>query len=143
MVNELDLKLIRELQNDSKQKNTVLGQRLGLSEATVRRRVANLAKEGMVKFTVMLIPEKLGLSVSAVIAFGVEPSKIEQVAEAIAAMDVFYSVSIISGPYDIMASGYFESVEKIYDLIKNDIGKIKGITRIETMIILKRKKRAY
>ena len=143
MVDEIDFKLIRELQRDSRQKNTLLAQKLGLSEPTVRRRVQNLIKKGMVKFTVILNPEQLGLPVSANLGFGVEPSKIDQVADQIAAMDIFYSVAIVAGEYDVVASGYFKSLEDIYELISNEIGKIEGITKINTMIFLKRKKRAY
>jgi Lrp/AsnC family transcriptional regulator for asnA, asnC and gidA len=143
MPDEIDFKLIRELQQDSRQKNTILAQKLGLSEPTVRRRVANLIRKEMVKFTVILNPEKLGFPVSANISFGVEPSKIDQVADQIAAIDFFYAVSVVAGAYDVIASGYFKSLEHIYELIGNEIGKIEGINRINTMIILKRRKRAY
>jgi Lrp/AsnC family transcriptional regulator for asnA, asnC and gidA len=143
MADEIDFKLIRQLQKDSRQKNTILARKLGLSEPTVRRRIANLIKNGMVKFTVILNPEQAGFPVSANISFGVELDKIDKVANQIAAMDAFYAVSVVVGTYDVVASGYFKSLDQIYELIMNKIGKIKGINRINTMIILKRKKRAY
>ena len=141
--NEIDFRLIRELQNDSRQKHTALAKKLGLSESTVRRRIARLARKNMVRFTVFLIPESLGFLVSANIGCNVKPSKIDEVADQIASLDIFYSVSIVAGRYDIMASGYFKSVDHVYEVIRKEIVAIKGIERVETLIILKRKKRAY
>jgi Lrp/AsnC family transcriptional regulator, regulator for asnA, asnC and gidA len=143
MLDELDFKLIHALQQDSRQSNLVLAEKLGVSESTVRRRTAMLIENDIVKFTVFINPEQAGFPVTANILFHVKPDKIEEVSTKIAEIDAFYSVSVVTGPYDVVAAGYFRSVDAIYDLIRNQVGKIEGIVKVETGVILKRKKRAY
>jgi len=143
MPDEMDLKLIRELQNDSRQINTEVAAKLGISESTVRRRIVNLVRKGMVKFTVIINPEALGFPLSAHMAFQIQPDKIEEVAGKIAAIDALYSVSVVAGRWDIVTSGYFRSMGEIYKLVSDELGKIQGIIKTETMIILQRTKREY
>lgn len=143
MLDDLDFSLIHELQYDSRQSNLILAEKLGISESTVRRRTAILIEKDIVKFTVFINPEQAGFPVTANILFHVKPDKIDEVSTKIAEIDSFYSVSVISGPYDVVASGYFKSVEAIYELIRSRVGKIEGVIKVETAIILKRKKRAY
>lgn len=140
---ELDLRLIRELQKDSRQTTTMLAERLGVSEPTVRRRMNYLKHNEMVKFTVIINPERLGLPVSATLLFRVDPSKLDEISDRLAEFDEFYSVIVTTGNYDIVVSGYFPSVDAIYEIMKNDISGIEGVNSVNTMVVLKRKKRAY
>ncbi len=142
--NEFDLKLVRELRQDSRQSNTALAQKLGVSEATVRRHLQNLVKNDVIRFTAVVYdPKALGFQVAAFMEFSVDPIRIDKISDQLTLIESLYSVSVVAGGSDILASGYFKSVTDIYDLITNNISKIKGINKIETMIILKRKKREY
>src|SRR5260221_14274758 len=140
---ELDFRLIRQLQNNSRQTTTMLAERLGVSEPTVRRRLNYLRNNDLVKFTVIINPERLGLLVSATLLFRVEPSHLDEIASRLAEFDEFYSVIVTTGNYDIVVSGYFTSVDAIYEMIKQNLSTIQGVTGIQTMIVLRRKKRAY
>ena len=143
MVDETDFKLIRELQHDSRQNYTKMAEKLGLSESTVRRRVTKLAKNNMVTFTIFLNPEALGFPISAVIGCNARPKNIDQIADKLAQIDFLYSVAIVAGRYDIITSGYFKSVDHVYEVIREQITSISGIEKVETLIMLKRKKREY
>ena len=143
MPDDMDMRLIHELQKDSRQSNLALAEKLGVSEATIRRRVANLIEKDIVKFTVFINPEQAGFPVSALISFHVDPSKIDETSEKLTKIEALYSVSVVSGSSDVVASGYFKSVEAIYELLNNEIKAIEGISRVETGVILKRLKRAY
>lgn len=140
---DLDIRLIRELQNDSRQTTTMLAEHLGVSEPTVRRRMNYLRNNEMIKFTVIINPERLGLPVSATLLFRVDPSKLDEISDRLAKLDEFYSVIVTTGNYDIVVSGYFTSVDAIYDIMKNEISGIEGVNSVNTMVVLKRKKRAY
>jgi DNA-binding Lrp family transcriptional regulator len=140
---ELDVRLIRELQADSRQTTTMLAESLGVSEPTVRRRMNYLKNNEMVKFTVIINPERLGLPVSATLLFSVDPSKVDEISDRLSKFDEFYSVIVTTGNYDIVVSGYFTSVDAIYEILKNDINTIDGVNSVNTMVVLKRKKRAY
>ena len=143
MPDEIDFRLIRELQKDSRQKNTDIAEKLGLSEATVRRRVENLINQGMVNFTIILNPEAAGFNVSAFMAFQVQPQKIAEIAVKLAEINSFYSISVTTGSQDIVASAYFTSVHDIYRIVNDQLKTIDGITKIETSVIVERIKRAY
>jgi len=143
MVDETDFRLIRELQRDSRQNYTKMAEKLGLSESTVRRRVTKLAVNNMVTFTIFLNPEALGFPISAIIGCNVRPKDIDQVADKLSQIDFLYSVAIVAGRYDIITSGYFKSVDHVYEVIREQVTTINGIEKVETIIMLKRKKREY
>lgn len=143
MIDELDLKIIRELQKNSRQTNAELAGKLNTSEATVRRRVKRLLDEGKIRLGAVLNPQAMGYQTAAVIGFDVEPKKIEEVANKLASLDPFYSVSVISGQHDVMTAGYFGSIDELYDFIKTTLSQIEGVTGIDTSVILSWKKRLY
>lgn len=64
-IDEIDRRIIRELQRDAGLSQAVLAERVGASAASVWRRVRNLEKEGVLGATVRLAnAERLGRSVN-------------------------------------------------------------------------------
>ena len=64
-LDEIDLRIVRELQRDAGLSQAALAERVGASAASVWRRVRNLEKEGVLGATVRLAnAERLGRSVN-------------------------------------------------------------------------------
>ena len=72
---------------------------LGVSEGTVRRRLANLLSDHIIRVVAIAEPEQLGYHTSAFIGLQVDPARVEAVATELASLGETEHVSITTGAY--------------------------------------------
>src|SRR5215469_11790678 len=77
----LDSLLFQHLQADGRMPYSELGRKLGVSEVTVRRRVARLIENGVFTVTAVADPRLLGLDQMAWTALSVHPGAASRIAE--------------------------------------------------------------
>lgn len=142
-MNDKDLQLICELQEDPRKQNTVLAERLGMSEASVRRHIADLVASKAVIPTVITNPSKLGYRIRAFISLEVEVAHIDAVAKKLAKYAELPYVVVCAGSKDILAYGVFTSNDHLSKFVSTELGAIEGIINIETILELKCLKFTY
>ena len=140
-MDEIDLKLIDVLQIDGRASNTEMAKKLGISEATVSRRIHNLISSGTITITAVPEPYKIGYKTMAFIGVNVQLSEINNVAKKLAAYSQVHYVGLCSGSTDIFAWVLFRSPEELSDFVTNELAAIPGIIRTDTIIQLKLLKR--
>ncbi|TAK36994.1 MAG: Lrp/AsnC family transcriptional regulator [Chloroflexota bacterium] len=142
-IDELDRRIIVELQNDARQSDVRIAGLVGTSQASVRRRIARMIDENIIR--IMAIPNqwKLGFTIAAAIGIKAEPIRLVQVSEALARMDRVHIVSITTGPFDILIWVSLRSSEDLYDFLTAKLSLISGIVGSETMIVLDLRKRDH
>ena len=138
-----DLKIIEVLQQDGRSTNSRIAKQLEVSEETVRRRRRTLVSEGVFQIAGILNHEKAGYEAEAIVAVTVEPDKIDQVADALAKIDEVDWVSITTGSYDIFLHTNAKSQDELGQLLRNHVGTIPGVKRMETFVSLATLKREY
>jgi len=143
MLDDLDLDLISELQKDSRQANIQLAKKLGIAEATVRRRLQKITSTNAIQFKIVVNPRVFGHDLVVVLFLNTKVGHCRRIAKELALRTNIYDVAIITGLYDIVAYGYFDSTDGLRDFIANEIGAIEGIERLEICILLEWAKRAY
>lgn len=72
--------------------------------------------------------------VTAIVLLNVEHSKVNQVAEALAAMEGISEVYSVGGRYDLVAMIRVGANEDLADLVTNQMRSLPGIEDTETMI---------
>jgi DNA-binding Lrp family transcriptional regulator len=72
--------------------------------------------------------------ISTVVLMNVKPQRINQVAEQLAEMDGVSEVFSVAGRYDLVAIVRVKSNEKMAEVVTENMLKIKGIIRSETLI---------
>jgi len=142
-MSDLDRKIIIELQNDPRQSNKRLATALGIAEATVRRRIDNLISSENLILTALPNLKMFGFPIHVYIILRSERSKFQEVGEQICQIPSLRFVSHCIGGADFFIRGDFPSVETMSDFIVNDLGTIKGISQIETMLEYKQFKRTH
>jgi Lrp/AsnC family transcriptional regulator for asnA, asnC and gidA len=142
-MDELDRQIIRLLQRDGRASNARIAREVGVSEGTVRRRLRQLITGDVIKVIAVPNLEQLGYGTSALIGLQTAPGRVDEVADAIAALPETHYVAIATGAYDIFAWVGVESSEKLGSLLRNQVGIIPGVTRTETFVNLSIKKRTY
>jgi DNA-binding Lrp family transcriptional regulator len=134
-MDELDLKLVNELELQGYQKPATLAPILGVTERTVHRRMTNLVSEGMIKVTAALNPVLSRVSGGAVIGIKVEPKFLRQVIRELANQRTVISLSLSLGSFDMIATAYFDSMDSLSYYTNQELTQIKGIVSFETIIL--------
>src|SRR5215472_4855469 len=131
----VDSQLFQHLQADGRAPYALLGRKLGLSEVTVRRRVAQLIRAGAFAITAVADPRLLGLDQMAWTALTVHPSAASRVAQQLVTFPQVTYVVQTSGRYAVMAElGCHDQPELRQTLAA--IRDIPGVQRTETFTYL-------
>jgi Lrp/AsnC family transcriptional regulator for asnA, asnC and gidA len=136
-LDEIDLRLIAELERDGRQSVSELAGRLRLSWSTVADRLERLEQEKVIRFLTLIDPLAIGHTKQVLLAINAPPSQIDTVARRLADVPEVYHVSIHTGRYDIFASVSLPEAVDLWDFVSSSLAPIKDITRAETMVCLK------
>jgi Lrp/AsnC family transcriptional regulator for asnA, asnC and gidA len=142
-IDALDTRLITLLQADGRLPNTELARRLGVTEATVRKRISRLLRDGIVLIAAWTDPLKIGYPIYTFIQLQVEMAQIERVSDRLARLSEIFFVVVGTGEFDICAGALFRSNEHMYDFFTRHLSQIPGIQRTTTSSILRTVKRGY
>ena len=141
-VDEVDLRIIAELQSDGRRPYTQIAPKVGLSEAAVRQRVQRLVDTGVVQIVAVADPRVLGFGRQAMIGLRVEGDT-RQVADALAAMPEVEYVVLTAGSIDVLAEVVVEDDERLIALLNDKIRVLPGVRETETTIYLRIHKESY
>jgi len=136
-LDELDLRLIEELERDGRQSVSELAGRLRLSWSTIADRLERLQQEKVIRFLTLVDPRAIGHTKQVLVAINAPPSQIDSVARRLADIREVYHVSIHTGRYDIFASVSLPDAVDLWGFVSTSLAPIKDITRAETMVSLK------
>lgn len=140
-VDELDLKILRTLQEDGRMPFTEIAEKLKLSESTVRKRVQALQnKEVIKKFTVEIDPSRIGIRTVAIVGVDVDSTELLEAAQKLCEIEEVRSVATSTGDHMIMTEIWTRDGRELTKLISKKIGKIDGVKKICPAIILEKLK---
>lgn len=140
-MDELDIKLIKLLQANSRSKFQELADTLKVSEGTIRNRIAKLEKEKVIfQYTILIDPKKIGYNASAYVGIIAEPTKYLHVLEELSKLDDIHSLSSCSGEYAIIFEVWKKDAAEITNFISEKIAKIPGMAKISTNLVLEQLK---
>lgn len=140
-LSDVDVGIIRLLQEDARGSLVKVAETLGMPESTVRNRVNGLVRRGLIEFAVVTNPLRLGYGVWAILEIQVQPTRIREVAKRLAGVSEIHLVGIMTGTYDIYAGTLFRNNQELLDFITGPLAKIPGIQRISTSQMLEVVKR--
>jgi DNA-binding Lrp family transcriptional regulator len=135
MVDEIDERIMRLLEENSRMTYVEIGRTVGLSEGAVRNRVQVLVSGGVInRFTI----EKSSTHVvRALTMIAVNPGtptyEVSKMVNQLAGVERIYEVT---GEYDIVmvsSGGNIEGINKVIE----DIRKIEGVEKTNTIIVLR------
>lgn len=135
MVDEIDERILRLLEENSRMSYVEIGRTVGLSEGAVRNRVQALVSEGVIKrFT---IEKSSSHGVRALTMIAVDPGtptfEVSTMVNRLAGVERIYEVT---GEYDIVMVSSGSSIEGINKVIE-DVRKIEGVEKTNTIIVLR------
>ena len=141
-MDELDIKIVKILEQDGRASNAGIARKVGVSEGTVRRRLKRLVQEEYIQVVALPDPAKMGYDSQALVGIQVEPDKIEQVAGDLSTLPEIGWLAITTGSFDIFAWATLPSAEALGIFLRTKVGIVPGVRRTETFVNLD-KKRGY
>ncbi len=135
-LDRIDIAIIGHLQIDGRRAFTAIAKDLGISEASVRQRVARLLRTNIIQIVAVTSPLDLGL-IWAQINLRVAGDRLEAVAEAVAELPQVDYVSICAGNFDIIVGVVAHDREEVFDVLVNHIHTIPGVEQADFLLNLK------
>jgi len=141
-LDDLDRKLIRELQINPGQSSKRLVEKLGVYKSTINRRIQKLTADHVIHIEFSINPFALGYEGMALIGLKCAPDKVREVADAVALYKQSQYVGICIGRYDLMAWVEFQQLSDLRHFITVELGGIPGLRDTDTTIVYKQVKTA-
>lgn len=135
-LDELDLRIITELQDDGRKPSTEIARQLGVPRTTVARRIERLVSQKIITIGVFANSQRIGLPLHVLIEVDIEPRKHAAVVAATVALDEIRWVGSATGHYDLLLEGMLRSNGHLQHFLSEVLGKIDGITRLRTAHII-------
>ena len=142
VLDDLDKRIIEQLQQDGRRPYTQIAPAVGLSEAAVRQRVQRLIDAGVMQIVGVTDPKMVGFGRQAMIGLSVEGDT-RKIADALAALDEVVYVVLTAGSLDLIVEVVVEDDEKLLELLNNKIRSIDGVRDTETFMYLRIHKETY
>jgi len=136
-LDDLDLKLISELQIDARQKASHLARKFGVYKSTILRRIQRLMDEHVIRIGTSIHPFALGYEGIAIIGLKCDTDKVMEVADAVVPYKQVQYAGICTGRYDITAWVAFQKLSDLRHFVTVELGSIPGLKDTETMIVYK------
>ena len=141
-MDELDLKIVSALRLNGRAKYLRLAKDFGVTEATIRNRVLELEKSGVILgYSAVVDSRRIGFDAVAFIGLGVEPLRFLKVVEALSKMEEITFLATATGEHMVLMEVWMRSQADVTRFINDKIAVMDGITKISPTILLERMKR--
>lgn len=135
-VDDLDLKIIKELQRDGRASFRDIADSIKASEGTVYNRVNKLLGGKVIrKFIPDIDYSKLGYDITVLIGLTTEGGKLPEIERRITESPNVNAVYDVTGEYDAVIVAQFKNREELNDFVKSLLA-ISGVKRTNTMLVL-------
>ena len=136
-LDELDRKIIWELQEDARRPYKKIAAKLNVAESTIGNRVNRLLESGVLKLEARVDPFALPNKVAALVGINLERREQMSVIHEIQKLPAVNAVWVSTGKYDLFAEVMADSITDLNDFIfDRGLGRIEKIRFTESYIML-------
>lgn len=127
-IDQLDMRIIRSLSGNARKPYKSIAQELGVSDATVRKRIRNMLDGGIIKeFNVLIDYHALGRIIKAFIGLRVNPSKLKEIVEHLKMNPDVQVLYRTTGDVDLFVEVIFSDMEDLNAFLESELN-LEGIT---------------
>ncbi|MEM2111961.1 MAG: Lrp/AsnC family transcriptional regulator [Candidatus Bathyarchaeia archaeon] len=136
ILDDIDLRIINLLQEDSRLSYNKIASRLGISVGTAYNRIKSLEERGILRgYTVIIDLDKVGYNLTALILIQAEGKHLLDVEAEIAKINSVVSVYDITGDFDIAVIARFKDRDGLNRFIKSLVS-LPYVKRTVTNVVL-------
>jgi DNA-binding Lrp family transcriptional regulator len=146
-IDEIDLKLLNLLQQNSRITIRSLSEKLFLSTTPIYERIKKLEKSGLIKqYITLLDPKRLDKNLIVYISINlVKHTKevVEKFEQAIEKLDEVSECYYISGNFDFLLKVYCKDMDAYHDFLTDKLSIIEDISQFYSSFVLTNSKLSY
>jgi DNA-binding Lrp family transcriptional regulator len=136
-----DEPLLAELARDGRASHAALAAAIHWHESTVRRRIDELRRAGLLYFEVDIDDRAFGMNAHAMLWLSVEPARLAEAGQAIAAHPEIPFAAATTGPTNLVASALFRDTRHLYEYLTGELAGLPGVSSVQTAPIIRTLKR--
>jgi DNA-binding Lrp family transcriptional regulator len=136
-----DEPLLAELARDGRASHAALAAAIHWHESTVRRRMHELRRAGLLHFEVDLEDQALGMNEHVMLWLSVEPARLDETGRALAEHREIPFAAATTGPTNLLASAVFRDTRHLYEYLTGELAALPGVSSVQTAPIIRTLKR--
>jgi Lrp/AsnC family transcriptional regulator for asnA, asnC and gidA len=136
-LDSVDRQIIRILQQDGRIPNVEIARRVGMSEATIRKRMDRLVAEGVIRIVAIPNADQVGFSTVTFIALDVDLAHVKLIADQLACLPEVRAIHYTTGESDLILEAWFPSSNDLLRFLTQHVASIPGIQRTATSHVLR------
>jgi DNA-binding Lrp family transcriptional regulator len=133
--------LIAELARDGRAPVADLAAATHWHESTVRRRIEELRRAGLLYFDLDIDDAVLGVSANVMLWLKIEPSSLDAAGRAVAAHPEVPFAAATTGPTNLAVSAVFRDTRQVYAYLTTRLAELPGLQSVESAPIISTFKR--
>jgi Lrp/AsnC family transcriptional regulator, regulator for asnA, asnC and gidA len=142
-ISDMDRKLITCLQKNSRATLKELAEFIGVSQTTIHRRIKELSMSNVIHLTAISGMNSYNSSMKCHINIQTDPSEIRSIANSLCRYPEIIYIGLVSSPSQILIGVHTPSVLTFSDFMINELSKIKGILKLESLVHINVLKRTF
>jgi len=136
-IDEIDRKIILELQEDARKQLKIIAKKLNLSEGTIKNRVTRLKSKGILKLEASVNPFALPNKISVLVGVNLKERDHEMKIKEIEKIPAVTAVWNATGRFDLFFEVMVDSLNSLNDILfRKNLKEIGGISYTETFVTL-------
>ncbi|MCP2251101.1 Lrp/AsnC family transcriptional regulator [Lentzea aerocolonigenes] len=135
-LDEIDRRILRELESDGRLSGRALAERVTISRANAYARFERLVADGVITgFTARVDPLKVGLTTSAYVAMTVRQNNWRDLQAALRAIPEVRHMALVGGEFDVMLLVRSEDNNALRRVVLEQLQTIPGVLSTKTFLI--------
>lgn len=135
-LDEVDYKIIEELQKNGRESYKNIARKLGVSDGTVRLRTERMIRNNYLRISASVNPLYFENSLIALVGVNLEERANSEIMDKISRLGGVQSVVNVSGRYDLLVEVFVPSRNAFRSFIVDDLSHVGGIKSTETFMFL-------
>jgi DNA-binding Lrp family transcriptional regulator len=136
-IDEKDNEIVNLLLQDSRMSYSEIGERIGMTHTSVRKRIANLEKNGIIKgYSIIVDPQMAPRAMTFIATVETEPAAYDEITEILRREDVVVTLCQIAGDCCLHAICVADSLQEMRDFAKRMRNAHVGLKRFSANTVL-------
>lgn len=137
MLDSIDRQIVGILQQDGRTPNVDIARRIGVSEATIRKRLDKLVAEDVIRIRAIPNAAKVNLSTVTFITCTIDLAQLDRIANQLARLHEVRAIYYTTGASDLIVEAWFCSADELLRFLTQRVASIPGIKGTATSHVLR------
>jgi Lrp/AsnC family transcriptional regulator, regulator for asnA, asnC and gidA len=143
VLDDMDKRIVRVLQKNARTPNTEIARALGVTETTIRNRVARLLDDKQIGVVAVVNPEATEATISAFLEISLHPKNLDAVVDKLRGRGEVRYLGLTLGRAQIIIEAFFRDHEHLLAFQTGVVATLPGVTAVETAIVVRVAKFSY